>query len=212
MKLPSASQYRTALDQIQGQISPLQLQLLKSHYLAPNHIARSEEIALAANKDWQVTNLHYGRLGAVLRGVLGHPLREGEQQSSIIASFHRRTKGCLCRWEMHKQLASAIRSLNWFDPEDVGPDALSDLGSDMPDRTRSEEWSYERDPKVRDAVLRRANGKCEHCGVMGFLKSDGSRYLETHHVIALANDGADRLTNVIALCQNDHREAHFGQR
>jgi len=36
--------------------------------------------------------------------------------------------------------------------------------------------------------------------------------LETHHVIYLANDGADKLTNVIAVCPNDHREAHFGKR
>jgi hypothetical protein len=36
--------------------------------------------------------------------------------------------------------------------------------------------------------------------------------LESHHVIALANDGEDGLTNVIALCPNDHREAHFGER
>lgn len=30
-------------------------------------------------------------------------------------------------------------------------------------------------------------------------------------MIALANDGEDRLTNVIALCPNDHREGHFGE-
>ena len=44
------------------------------------------------------------------------------------------------------------------------------------------------------------------------MKPDGSLYLESHHVIALANDGADRPTNVIALCPDDHREAHFGRR
>ena len=44
------------------------------------------------------------------------------------------------------------------------------------------------------------------------MKDDGSRYLETHHVIALAKDGADNLTNVIALCPNDHRKAHFSNR
>jgi predicted HNH restriction endonuclease len=44
------------------------------------------------------------------------------------------------------------------------------------------------------------------------LVENGERYLECHHIIALAKDGADRLTNVIALCPNDHREAHFGKR
>ncbi|MGB8479113.1 MAG: HNH endonuclease signature motif containing protein [Acidobacteriaceae bacterium] len=71
---------------------------------------------------------------------------------------------------------------------------------------------YSRDPRVREVVLRRANGQCEFCGELGFVKPDGARYLESHHMIALANDGEDRLTNVIALCPNDHREAHFGER
>src|SRR5579859_3195625 len=91
-------------------------------------------------------------------------------------------------------------------------DAINDLGTDSPERQLSQGWSYPRDPKVRDAVLARAKGCCEYCGVPGFLKPDGNRYLETHHIIALAAEGADRFTNVIALCPNDHREAHFGER
>ena len=90
--------------------------------------------------------------------------------------------------------------------------AIEDIGKDVPDRSRSEAWSYSRDPRVRDEVLRRAKGRCEFCGALGFVKPGGSRYLESHHIIALANDGADRRTNVIALCPNDHREAHFGNR
>lgn len=90
--------------------------------------------------------------------------------------------------------------------------AIDDLGTDTPDHSLSEEWSYARDKKVRDAVLRRAKGKCEFCGNPGFITLRGNRYLETHHVIFLAKEGADRLTNVIALCPNDHREAHFGKR
>jgi predicted HNH restriction endonuclease len=60
--------------------------------------------------------------------------------------------------------------------------------------------------------LIRAKGKCEFCGEPGFMTTSGRRYLETHHVIFLANEGADKLTNVIALCPNDHREAHLGKR
>jgi hypothetical protein len=96
--------------------------------------------------------------------------------------------------------------------DDAKLDAIDDLGTDAPDRAKSEVWSYARDPEVRKAVMRRAKGACEYCGRHGFLKRNGSRYLESHHVIALANDGEDRLTNVIALCPNDHREAHFGER
>jgi predicted restriction endonuclease len=90
--------------------------------------------------------------------------------------------------------------------------AIDDLGTDTPDRLRAEVWTYARDPKVREAVIARAKGRCEFCGQLGFVKLDGTRYLESHHVIALADDGEDRVTNVIALCPNDHSEAHFGQR
>ncbi|WP_407646473.1 HNH endonuclease [Henriciella aquimarina] len=38
----------------------------------------------------------------------------------------------------------------------------------------------------------------------------GALYLETHHIQPLAEGGADTLTNVIALCPNDHRKAHYG--
>jgi hypothetical protein len=98
------------------------------------------------------------------------------------------------------------------DYADTNSNAIDDLGTDAPDRSKSEVWSYARDPKVRDAVLKRAKGQCEYCGQLGFMKPDGNRYLESHHVIALARDGEDRETNVIALCPNDHREAHFGNR
>lgn len=93
----------------------------------------------------------------------------------------------------------------------VETDAIDDLGTDAPSRKWTEGLAYARDQKVRDAVLHRANGKCEFCGELGFLKSNKSPYLETHHIIALAKDGADRPTNVIAVCPNDHRKAHFAQ-
>lgn len=71
--------------------------------------------------------------------------------------------------------------------------------------------SYVRDSKVRDLVLKRAGGVCESCGNPGFLKRDGTRYLETHHVISLSEQGPDKVHNVLALCANDHRRAHFGK-
>jgi 5-methylcytosine-specific restriction protein A len=40
----------------------------------------------------------------------------------------------------------------------------------------------------------------------------GEIYLETHHVVPLSEKGADHERNVAALCPNDHREAHHGER
>jgi len=90
-------------------------------------------------------------------------------------------------------------------------DAINDLGTDKPDKALSTGVRHVRDQRVRNAVLKRAQGKCELCNKEGFECDDGTKYLETHHIIALSKDGADRVTNVIALCAEHHREAHYGK-
>ncbi|MEZ4748446.1 MAG: HNH endonuclease signature motif containing protein, partial [Calditrichia bacterium] len=70
---------------------------------------------------------------------------------------------------------------------------------------------YNRSSIVRKNVLSRANNCCEYCGEIGFLTTDGMHYLETHHIIPLSEDGSDDELNVIALCPNHHRIAHYGK-
>lgn len=96
------------------------------------------------------------------------------------------------------------------------PDAINDLdsapdGNQQPSRTKSQTFMFLRDSQVRNYVLNRAKGLCEYCGSEGFLKPDGTRYLEAHHIITLAKQGPDTTKNVIALCAGHHREAHFGK-
>ncbi len=91
-------------------------------------------------------------------------------------------------------------------------DAIDDIGTDHPDTRSHIVVSYSRDPAIRQQVMKRAKGYCEYCNKPGFARANDELYLESHHIIALASDGADRMTNVIALCPNDHREAHFGKR
>ncbi len=91
--------------------------------------------------------------------------------------------------------------------DDLDQDAI---GNDSPNKASSMVAFYQRDPKVRKKVLQLANGKCEYCGLEGFLKPNGNRYIETHHIIALSNEGKDKISNVIALCPEHHKEAHFG--
>jgi hypothetical protein len=89
-------------------------------------------------------------------------------------------------------------------------DAIDDREGDRPEPRVGPVRRYPRDPRVRARVLVRAKGSCEFCGVLGFECEDGSRYLQSHHIIKLADDREDRMTNVIALCPNHHREAHYG--
>jgi 5-methylcytosine-specific restriction protein A len=76
------------------------------------------------------------------------------------------------------------------------------------ERTRLE---YERQREIRDRALDRSKGCCELCGARGFLTASGRFYLETHHIVPLAEGGLDDPGNVAALCPTDHRRAHYAR-
>lgn len=79
----------------------------------------------------------------------------------------------------------------------------------QPERVRIETDVVPRSAEVRKKVLQRAKGFCEYCGEPGFQMANGAVYLETHHVVPLADAGPDEEWNVIAICPNDHRRAHY---
>lgn len=73
----------------------------------------------------------------------------------------------------------------------------------------SESKKFIRKKEVRLSSLARSKGFCELCGEPGFKIDDKRVYLETHHVIPLSESGYDEIWNVVALCPNDHKKAHF---
>lgn len=89
---------------------------------------------------------------------------------------------------------------------------VGDEDARTPEKKPVTGFVYERSPEVRRKVLLRALGVCEFCKQPGFKLSNGSIYLETHHVLPLSLGGLDHVDNVVALCPNDHREAHYGER
>lgn len=133
-----------------------------------------------------------------------------------LANKHLLKKHVRGRWELTED------GLKQFETEKSGvrakvTDSVIDdiddkaFGNDDPEYRKRMAGSYVRDAKVRDQVLKRANGFCEECGQQGFQTKTGQLYLETHHVIALSEQGPDRPHNVIALCASDHRRAHFAE-
>ena len=62
---------------------------------------------------------------------------------------------------------------------------------------------------VKLYALKRAEGACEFCKSKApFRNEKGKPYLECHHITELANEGADRISQVLAICPNCHRRAH----
>lgn len=72
---------------------------------------------------------------------------------------------------------------------------------------------FQRNPFVVAEALFRANGYCEKCKKSApFLRdNDKTPYLEVHHIVTLSEGGEDTIENVIAVCPNCHRQAHYGK-
>lgn len=72
--------------------------------------------------------------------------------------------------------------------------------------------SYERPSAVTNFVKRSRGDSCQVCGTPGFLKRDGSRYCEVHHLFHLANDPPAECLSpeyLVVLCANCHRRMHY---
>ena len=70
---------------------------------------------------------------------------------------------------------------------------------------------YMRDPNVVAYVRLRSEYRCEMCGWLGFVKDDGTQYVEVHHLKPLSETGQDTPENAVALCPNCHRHLHHGR-
>ena len=103
--------------------------------------------------------------------------------------------------ELEKRVAALLKIPNLEKPE----------GVKEPERREQMLSVHECDPKVKAWIIKNANGKCECCGADGFIKEDGSIFLEVHHLRLLAKNGSDTIKNAIALCANCHRKLHYAK-
>ncbi len=151
---------------------------------------------------------HGGRARVAISRLLNDEAGEDEALEAMLENYCLQI-GVVLQGNRH----SFWQPVNGLDTRDRS--AIDDIdatgcGNDDPEYRRRMAGTYVRDQKVRNTVLALANGRCEYCGIYGFETQSGTRYLEAHHVISLAKEGADRPSNVIALCAIDHRRAHYG--
>ena len=138
---------------------------------------------------------------------------------------HQVIKGSKCPWAYVYASGEMIPTMEEYD-RSFEEAVASSLASRDEDRRKRIESSnpkprviyvltpvFQRNPDVVVEVLKRANGICDICrNVAPFArKSDGSPYLEVHHIDMLSSGGSDTVENSQALCPNCHRKAHFGQ-
>ncbi len=88
---------------------------------------------------------------------------------------------------------------------------IQDFYITLPKKIKKENEVYQRNASVRRNILKRADGYCEWCGEKGFITDSGAIYLESHHIVPLSEGGLDAESNVIALCPNHHKKAHYAK-
>lgn len=107
--LPTVQAYATALERLR--LPPSYRRMLEAHVRAEDRTLKTRQLGKAAKyKSWRAVNLHYGRLGPLLRDELR--LRGPGQASHVFASFsHSGREGDEWRWTLHEEFAKAVRSV-----------------------------------------------------------------------------------------------------
>lgn len=88
--------------------------------------------------------------------------------------------------------------------------ALSRPPRESSGQVRTSSTSY-RSAALKAYVRKRADGVCEGCGSDAPFSTKDGPFLECHHIFRLADGGPDHPQNVIALCPNCHRRAHYSK-
>lgn len=88
-------------------------------------------------------------------------------------------------------------------------DAALETASKSASPKEKREVAYYRSQALKMYVVARSKGRCEGCGEKAPFKTKSGPFLECHHLHRLADGGPDHPKNVVALCPNCHRRAHF---
>ncbi len=137
-------------------------------------------------------------INGVIRKVIKFPLRRIDQLKSLIFDIEDIEKS-------EHEKAKEVRKYNSAEIKNRARIAESEIVS-----TKEVKTVYrERNQYISEYTKERANGICDLCGKDApFKDKNGRPYLESHHVITLAENGPDAIYNTVAICPNCHKKIH----
>jgi hypothetical protein len=94
-------------------------------------------------------------------------------------------------------------------------DLLNEMYKNYPPQKRDSLISahIDRGTKVTNSLRKILGPYCQICGEEGFVKRNGDKYIEAHHLVQLSLGLPSSLCtdNIILVCPNCHRELHHGR-
>lgn len=103
--------------------------------------------------------------------------------------------------------SKVIRNLSLHELRTLALQAISTNASDE----QIKQNIFIRSQAIRAYALKRSNGICEGCNAPAPFNGKEGPFLEIHHLKRLCDGGPDHPENVIALCPNCHRRAHYSK-
>ena len=196
--------------------------VLLAWYAAPDHIARTQEIADALGLTMLQVNNAYGRLGRRVVTALNVPLPEEALPSHVFASFKKLDDGYWYSF-MHDRVAQAIELMGWDEEARRKFAGFYEATDDAPAPGRRYlEGRLKEARVIARARSGRARQECiDHhglaCVACGFdfeavYGERGREFIEVHHLNPMASVDAeyeiDPKEDLRPVCSNCHRMIH----
>lgn len=146
------------------------------------------------------------------------PIQKGQQTASvaIVERAYRQIEALAgTATALTFETASALSDQELADRPD-GLAWLEKCGRENPER-QSRLSRYIERGAIGQKIKRERGGRCQFCEAMGrdpvcFMARSGKPYAEAHHVVPVSEmkDGSLGRANIVILCPNHHRQAHYG--
>jgi len=137
-----------------------------------------------------------------LRKVIKFPLRRVDSSKSIVVDIE----------DVLKSEQEKVKEVRKYTIDEIREKA--NKAENHNTSTKEVKTVYrERNQYISEFTKERAKGICDLCEKEApFKDKNGRPYLETHHVITLAENGPDAIYNTVAICPNCHRKIHVLQK
>jgi 5-methylcytosine-specific restriction protein A len=191
------------------------IKMLLAHYFSPNKTITATQMAHAMGyKNFNASNLHYGRLARVIGNSLGwEPIPQTALY--VLAEFEKPAQEWF--WIMRPEVAQAIEQLGLIEAaQAIIPEEINEKEQYFEGSTHSITVNvYERNPVAREKCILYYGCKCYFCGITlaDIYGEIAQGHIHVHHLKQLSDISMeyqiDPINDLRPVCPNCHVIMHL---